>query len=222
MGDSVEKVPVVDLEEVKFLPNGAKDPEKGGNDVDGGGGDFVGLSKEELQEFADDPFWVRTRKILFVLFWVVWVGMVAAAVIIIVFSPKCPARPDQKWWETSTIYRVDVRTFVDKNGDGIGDVAGLVDKLDYVGELGVGAVCLRSIFRTGGEDGSRRRDVVDFKNMDGSIGNEEDLKNLVKSAHKKGIKVILEMDPNHSSNKHFAFVESAKKTPAYADYYGET
>ena len=54
---------------------------------------------------------VRTRRILFILFWVVWIGMIVAAVIIIVLTPKCPARPDQKWWETSVVYTVCTHGF---------------------------------------------------------------------------------------------------------------
>jgi len=177
-----EKIPI---EEVKFLP---VDPEKG-KDNGKKTSDFVGLTKEELQEFADDPFWVRTRKILFVLFWVVWVGMVAAAVIIIVLSPKCPARPNQKWWETSAVYRVETKGFKDSDGDGLGDLKGLKDKLKYISSLGVGAVCLaplpEEIFKAGGKT---------------PVGSHSDLKALIKAAHKKGVKVVIEkegpLDPN--------------------------
>jgi len=213
------------IEEVKFLPNGADDATKGG-DVEKGAkravnnGAFVGLTKEELQQFADDPYWVRTRKILFILFWILWVGMVAAAVIIIVLSPKCPPRPDQKWWETSVLYRVDVRTFKDSDGDGIGDLAGVTGSVEYVADLvgSGGAVLLSTIFQNNGQD-DLRRDVTNFKAVDGEIGNLENLQQLVKSFHKKGVKVVLEIDPNHSSKEHPFFLSSQKKEKAYENYY---
>ena len=146
--------------------------------------------------------------------------MVAAAVVIIVLSPKCPARPDQKWWETSVIYRADVRTFKDSDGDGIGDLAGVVEKLDYLVDLvgSGGAVVLSSIFQTARQD-ELRRDVTDFKAVDGEIGNLESLQGVVKALHKKGIKVVLEIDPNHSSKEHPFFKSSQNKEAAYADYY---
>lgn len=224
MSGSNEKIPV---EEVKFLPNGAEEPPlKPDGDIEKGKPKevdedaFVGLSKEELQQFADDPFWVRTRRILFILFWVLWIGMIAAAVIIIVLTPKCPARPDQKWWETSVVYTVDVRTFKDSDGDGVGDLSGLTEKLGYLVDIvGTGgAIALRSIFQTSRQD-PLRRDVVDFKAVDGEIGNAESLKLLVKSAHKKGVKVILEIDLNHSGKEHQFFKDSQANTAGYKDFY---
>lgn len=149
-----------------------------------------------------------------------WVGMVAAAVVIIVFSPKCPPRPAQKWWETSVFYRVDVSTFKDSDGDGVGDLQGIVDKLDYVVDLvGTGGtLVLSSIFATGRQD-PLRRDVVDFKAVDGVFGNLESLQQLVKAVHKKGVKIVLEIDPNHSSKDHAYFKSSQKKETAYDNFY---
>ena len=146
--------------------------------------------------------------------------MVAAAVIIIVLSPKCPPRPDQKWWETSVLYRVDVRTFKDSDGDGIGDLAGVTGSVEYVADLvgSGGAVLLSTIFQNNGQD-DLRRDVTNFKAVDGEIGNLENLQQLVKSFHKKGVKVVLEIDPNHSSKEHPFFLSSQKKEKAYENYY---
>ena len=78
----------------------------------------MGLSKEELSNFADDPFWVRTRRILFVGFWVVWLAMIVAAAIIIAVTPRCPAKPPQKWWDSGVVYRVFVKSYKvrDKTG----------------------------------------------------------------------------------------------------------
>ena len=72
---------------------------------------FIGLTKEELSTFADDPFWVRTRRVLFIAFWVVWLAMIVAAATIIAVSPQCPARPPQKWWDAGVVYRINVKSY---------------------------------------------------------------------------------------------------------------
>ena len=91
---------------------------------------FSGLGKEELMKYANDPFWVRTRMILFFLFWIGWVAMLVAAIVIIVVAPKCPKRPDQKWYQTDVVYQVNVKSFKDESnegsdGAGIGDLSGM-------------------------------------------------------------------------------------------------
>lgn len=89
--------------------------------------EFCGLTKEELVEFAKDPFWVKVRWILLIIFWVAWFGMLAAAIIIIVVAPKCPPRPSLAWWQKSTAYQIYPKSFLDKNDDGIGDLKGMVN-----------------------------------------------------------------------------------------------
>ena len=91
---------------------------------------FTGLGKEELMQYANDPFWVRLRIILFVIFWVGWVAMLVAAVVIIVMAPRCPERPDQKWYQQEAIYQIFPKSFQDSTTDpqdegaGIGDLIG--------------------------------------------------------------------------------------------------
>merc|ERR1711963_478384 len=78
---------------------------------------FKGLSKEELMQFANDPFWVRLRWTLFVLFWIVWVAMLVASVVIIIYAPKCPSPEAKQWWQKGPVYKSPVETFPDGNGD---------------------------------------------------------------------------------------------------------
>ncbi len=86
---------------------------------------FVALTKEDLQWCANDPFWKRVRLILLILFWMVWVGMLAAAIGIVIVAPKCPPRPDLDWWQSSVIYQVYPRSYKDaKARDGNGDLQG--------------------------------------------------------------------------------------------------
>lgn len=116
-----------DDSKAKFL-NGGKGLEETTIDVEiksKDGDSFTGLGKEELMEYATDPFWVRTRLILFILFWVGWIAMLAAAIVIIVLAPRCPYRPDQKWWNKEVVYQVYPKSFLDgANNDGLGDLAG--------------------------------------------------------------------------------------------------
>ena len=97
---------------------------------------FTGLGKEELMQYANDPFWVRLRIILFVVFWVGWLAMLVAAVVIIVLAPKCPERPDMKWYQQDVIYQIFPKSFQDstddvaEEGSGIGDLKGRYTGLD--------------------------------------------------------------------------------------------
>lgn len=87
--------------------------------------DFVGLKRDELEKFATDPYWVRLRIILLVLFGFVWVGMLVAAIVIVVVAPKCPPRPNQDWWETAVVYQLNPDSFLDTDGSGKGDIKGM-------------------------------------------------------------------------------------------------
>jgi len=121
----------LDDSKARFLTNGKglDDTRVHVEDESSSEGSFTGLGKEELMKYANDPFWVRTRKILFIAFWLAWVAMLAAAIVIIIFAPKCPEKPDLKWYETETIYQVQPKSFKDTSDSdatnaGIGDING--------------------------------------------------------------------------------------------------
>jgi len=86
--------------------------------------EFVGLTKEELMKFANDPFWRRVRIILMVLFVITWVVMLASAVAIIVIAPKCPPQPDLDWWQKTVIYHIHPQSFLASDGQDFGDING--------------------------------------------------------------------------------------------------
>lgn len=138
---------------------------------------FNGLSKSEVLKFGTDPFWVKLRWSLFVLFAIAWVGMLAFAILIVVFTPRCPYRPKQDWWDREVVYQLDVATFKDSNADGHGDFKGLVDKLDYFDKLDVKALCLRSNWL----------DADDPKKVNAQLGDENALKELKKNLDEKGM-----------------------------------
>lgn len=90
---------------------------------------FTGLGKDELKIYANDPFWVRLRWILFILFWVGWLAMLVSAIVIIVLAPRCPTRPDLKWYHSDVAYNVYHKSFFDKSKDqdGVGDLEGKIN-----------------------------------------------------------------------------------------------
>jgi neutral and basic amino acid transporter 1 len=87
--------------------------------------EFVGLTKDQLMQYANDPKWKKIRLAFLIMFWVGWFGMLAAAIIIIVLAPKCPPKPKLDWWQKSTVYQVFPKSFKDSNSDGIGDLKGM-------------------------------------------------------------------------------------------------
>lgn len=86
--------------------------------------EFTCLKKDDLLKYATDPFWVRVRIGLLVLFGLAWAGMLAAAIAIIVLAPKCPPEPKRDWWQKAVVYHIHPQSFVDSNGDGFGDIKG--------------------------------------------------------------------------------------------------
>ena len=87
----------------------------------------MGLRKEELAKYATDPYWVRVRIILLVLFVVTWIAMLVAAIAIIALAPGCPPRPKLDWWDTAVVYQVHPLSFKDSTGNGNGDIKGTAE-----------------------------------------------------------------------------------------------
>lgn len=123
-----------------------------------------------------------------------------------------------KWWQKAVIYEIYPKSFYDSNGDGIGDIPGIIKKLPYVKDLGVDAIWLTPIYLSPQVDNGY--DVADYRKVDPMFGATEDLKNLIKEAHKQGIKVILDMVANHTSDQCVWFKESKKSKDNYfSDFY---
>merc|ERR1712018_510897 len=125
------------------------------------------LTKAELMKYATDKKWVATRRALFVLFWICWLAMLVASVVIIIQAPKCPSPEPKQWWQKSPIYQVFVKSFKLSDGDGIGDLKGVESKIDYLKGLGVGSVSLSSIYKSPMQDGGY--DVVNHKDVNPSF-----------------------------------------------------
>ncbi len=117
-----------------------------------------------------------------------------------------PLNRDALWYKDAIIYQVHVRTFFDSNGDGVGDFQGLEQKLDYLQELGISAIWLMPFFPSPLRDDGY--DIADYNTVHSSYGTLEDFRKLLESAHERGIRVIIEMVLNHTSDQHPWFQES--------------
>src|ERR1700722_15983769 len=125
---------------------------------------------------------------------------------------------DLAWWQSAVIYEVYPRSFQDSNGDGIGDLDGIIQRLDYLVGLGVGAIWIAPIYRSPMADFGY--DVADYCDVDPIFGKLADLETLIDQAHDKGIKVILDMIPNHTSDEHDWFRQSRQsKSDPYSNWY---
>ena len=123
-----------------------------------------------------------------------------------------------KWWQNAVIYQIYPRSFQDSNGDGIGDLQGIISRLDYLKTLGVDAVWLSPVYRSPQDDNGY--DISDYQDIDPMFGTLKDMEELISEAGKRGIRIIMDLVLNHTSDEHFWFVEakSGKENP-YHDYY---
>lgn len=122
------------------------------------------------------------------------------------------------WWKKAVIYQIYPRSFQDSNGDGIGDIPGIIQRLDYLEELGIDAVWLSPVCRSPQDDNGY--DISDYQDIDPMFGTMEDMEQLIKEAGKRNIRIILDLVLNHSSDEHRWFQEARKaKDNPYHDYY---
>ncbi|XP_034196330.2 maltase 1-like [Osmia lignaria lignaria] len=121
------------------------------------------------------------------------------------------------WWKNTVFYQVYPRSFMDSNGDGVGDLKGITSKLDYLEDIGINAVWLSPIYKSPNVDFGY--DISDFKAVDPIFGTSADLKELAMKARKKNLKLVLDLVPNHTSDEHKWFQLSINRTGKYADYY---
>ncbi len=122
------------------------------------------------------------------------------------------------WWRTAVIYQVYPRSLKDSNGDGIGDLPGVIDSLDYIGALGADAIWISPFFKSPMKDFGY--DVSDYRSIDPVFGNMGDFEKLVHEAHQRGIKIIIDQILSHTSDQHPWFIESkSSRDNPKADWY---
>ena len=119
-----------------------------------------------------------------------------------------PAQP--QWWQSAVVYQIYPRSFADGNGDGVGDLAGIVARLDYLARLGVDVLWLSPIYRSPQDDAGY--DISDYQDIDPLFGTLEEFDRLLAAAHERGLKLIMDLVVNHTSDEHPWFVESRSST----------
>ncbi len=124
----------------------------------------------------------------------------------------------KEWWKNAVVYQIYPRSFKDSNGDGFGDLPGVIEKLDYLKELGIDVIWLSPVFDSPQDDNGY--DIRDYRKIYDGFGSNEDMGRLIDEAHSRGIRIVLDLVVNHTSDEHAWFVESRKsKDNVYSDYY---
>ncbi|MGV2966294.1 glycoside hydrolase family 13 protein [Paenibacillus sp. AGC30] len=125
---------------------------------------------------------------------------------------------NKKWWKETVVYQIYPRSFQDRNGDGIGDLEGIVSRLDYLQQLGIGAIWLSPVCKSPQDDYGY--DISDYQDIDPMFGSLEDMETLILEAKKRDIRIIMDLVLNHTSDEHPWFQEAKKgKDNPYHDYY---
>ena len=121
------------------------------------------------------------------------------------------------WWKEAVFYQIYPRSFCDSNGDGIGDIRGIIGKLDYLKRLGVDILWLSPIYQSPNDDNGY--DISNYRAIMQDFGTIEDFDELLEEAHKRNLRIIMDLVVNHTSDEHAWFAESRKGNDAYRDYY---
>ena len=125
---------------------------------------------------------------------------------------------ERAWWKEAVVYQIYPRSFMDSNGDGIGDLKGITSRLDYLKELGIDVIWLSPVYRSPNDDNGY--DISDYQNTMEEFGTMEDFDEMLAAAHARGIRIVMDLVVNHTSDEHKWFVESRKSTDnPYRDYY---
>ena len=123
-----------------------------------------------------------------------------------------------KWWENAVVYQIYPKSFQDSNGDGYGDIRGIISRLDYLKDLGIDAVWISPMYCSPQDDNGY--DISDYQDIDPMFGTMDDMEELIREAGKRGLKIIMDLVLNHTSDEHRWFLEAVKgKENPYHDYY---
>ena len=124
----------------------------------------------------------------------------------------------QTWWQSSVVYQIYPRSFQDSNGDGVGDIPGITRRLPYIAELGADVIWLSPIYASPNDDNGY--DISDYRAIMPEFGTMKDFDEMLSRAHELGLKIVMDLVVNHSSDEHRWFRESRKsRDNPYRDYY---
>ncbi|VDO96758.1 unnamed protein product [Soboliphyme baturini] len=174
------------------------------------------LTKEELQRYADDPFWKRLRMSLFILLWGIWLAMFVGAIVIVVISPKCPLKPTRSWWQKQMSYQIWTASFQDSDGDGVGDLQGIINRIPDLLRLGVQSLWLVPLLKSAKLNGY---DIVNFTQIEPRIGTMEQFDDLLKKVHEKDMFLVMDYPLSITSSLHPWFSDSAARKAPFSNFY---
>ncbi|XP_037128635.1 neutral and basic amino acid transport protein rBAT [Syngnathus acus] len=173
---------------------------------------YAGMPKEVLLLYSSKARYRVPREVLFWLIVACTLTLVALTISVVVLSPRCLS-----WWQVSPIYQVYTRSFRDSDGDGVGDLKGIREKLAHFEYLNIKSVWVSTFYLSPMKDSGY--DVEDFRAVDPLFGTMQDFDELLAEMHKLGLKLIVDFIPNHTSDKHRWFNLSRARDPHYHDYY---
>lgn len=125
---------------------------------------------------------------------------------------------EHQWWKDAVVYQIYPRSFQDSNGDGVGDINGIIERLDYLQELGINVIWLSPVYQSPMDDNGY--DISDYQKIAPEFGTMEDMEQLIEQSGKRNIKILMDLVVNHTSDEHPWFVESRKsKENPYRDFY---
>jgi len=130
---------------------------------------------------------------------------------------KGSAPPDSDWWKSAVVYQIYPRSFADSDGDGIGDLRGIIDHLDHLRDLGVDVVWLSPVYRSPMDDNGY--DISDYRDIDPLFGTLADLDELIAGLHERGIKLVMDLVVNHTSDEHPWFLDSRDPSSDKRNWY---
>ena len=132
-------------------------------------------------------------------------------------SPDVPPS-DEAWWQSAVVYQIYPRSFADSNGDGVGDLPGILAHLDYIADLGIDVIWLSPVYRSPQDDNGY--DISDYQDIDPLFGTLDDFDELINAVHERGMKLVMDLVVNHTSDEHPWFVQSSRsRADPKADWY---
>merc|ERR1711892_194769 len=183
---------------------------------------YAGMPAEVLLLHSRKKGWVIGRLIGWLAVITAFGTLIGLSVTIIIKSPPC-----LEFWEKSPIYQIYPRSFKDCDpakwsnrticGDGVGDLLGIMEKLDYLDDLGIKVVWMNPVYQSPQKDFGY--DVQDYRKIDAIFGTDEDMEELIVEMHKHGIKLLMDFVPNHTSDQNQLFVDSVNRNNSADDYY---
>ncbi|XDV50151.1 hypothetical protein PO909_019255 [Leuciscus waleckii] len=173
---------------------------------------YAGMPKEVLMLYSSKACYRIPREILFWLIIACTLALITMTITIVALSPRC-----MSWWQLTPVYQVYPRSFKDSNADGVGDLKGIREKLSHFEYLNIKAIWISPFYKSPMKDFGY--DVEDFRQVDPLFGTMEDFDDLLTAMHDKGLKLIMDYIPNHTSDKHIWFQLSRNGTEPYKDYY---